>query len=457
MTLSVASRADATPAERRGLEPRRFRPRLSVGYHQDLHSLVAEMQTRDFDDRIGLLRSAIDAAEAWRMQLRDLGVGPDDLKPTITYLATLRVLRDLSLQGWMPGLDDDGIFVFPHPLLPQARIHPTLRQSFATRSGFALADQLLSPSVAAFVRKMERQGIASVFADGPELADRIERASTAALGMQSAIRPVLELVDPEVSDPTTAIRLQDIWRYSRLQWSIPYQSTPGRNLHYLIRDDAGPNRPVIGIAALGNAILGLNQRDDALGWSVKALARRLDAASSADRRRIARHFAQLRARRGLQRLRRRSGNRGPGSSRRGALPAADRGVRGRRPQECAQRCRRPAHTGIRRHPGSAQPRRRRRRRSRRLGRDRPHAPLSPQASRKPCRHAPCDRRVRGGRARRRSACSQELLWTEDGRRAVEIVLRRIKQQAIAENVMEIITCGAVSPYQQLLAASWSRC
>ena len=30
------------------------------------------------------------------------------------------------------------------------------------------------------------------------------------------------------------------------------------------------------------------------------------------------------------------------------------------------------------------------------------------------------------------------------------MLRRIKQQAIAENVMEIITCGAVSPYQQLL-------
>ena len=58
----------------------------------------------------------------------------------------------------------------------------------------------------------------------------------------------------------TGIRLQDIWRYSRLQWSIPYQPTPGRNLHYLIRDEAGSNRPIIGVAALGNAILGLNQR-----------------------------------------------------------------------------------------------------------------------------------------------------------------------------------------------------
>ena len=44
----------------------------------------------------------------------------------------------------------------------------------------------------------------------------------------------------------------------------------------------------------------------------------------------------------------------------------------------------------------------------------------------------------------------ELLSTGDGCRAVRIVLRRIKQQAIAENVMEIITCGAVAPYQQVL-------
>ena len=57
-----------------------------------------------------------------------------------------------------------------------------------------------------------------------------------------------------------------------LQWSIPYQTTPGRNMHYLVRDEAGPNRPIIGIAALGNAILGLAQRDDALGL-VRAVAR----------------------------------------------------------------------------------------------------------------------------------------------------------------------------------------
>jgi hypothetical protein len=408
------------------------------------------MQTRDFDDRIGLLRSAIDAAEAWRMQLRDLGVGPDDLKPTITYLATLRVLRDLSLQGWMPGLDDDGIFVLP-PSLAAAGEDPSdakteLRNSFR----FALADQLLSPSVAAFVRKMERQGIASVFADGPELADRIERASTAALGMQSAIRPVLELVDPEVRDPTTAIRLQDIWRYSRLQWSIPYQSTPGRNLHYLIRDDAGPNRPVIGIAALGNAILGLNQRDDALGWSVKALARRLDAASSADRRRIARHLLSF--------ARDEVSNVYADDLEIEGLAAPDAVRYLRRIEAYAAAARKSALSGAgdQRTPEYDVIRE---------AHSRVDAGDAEAVDWVAIAHTHLYRRKRAGNLAdtlRAIAVFEEagldadplalreLLWTEDGRRAVEIVLRRIKQQAIAENVMEIITCGAVSPYQQLL-------
>ncbi len=126
-----------------------------------------------------------------------------------------------------------------------------LRDSFK----FALADQLLSTSVATFIRQMERQGIAALFADGPALADRLEVAGRNGDASQ-AVQPTLELVELDARDQATGIRLQDVWRYARLQWSIPYQQTPGRNLHYLVRDAAAPGRPVIGIAALGNAILG---------------------------------------------------------------------------------------------------------------------------------------------------------------------------------------------------------
>jgi Domain of unknown function (DUF4338) len=453
MSTSAARRVDDAASMRRGLEPRRFRPRLSVGYHQDLQSLVGELQSCDFDGRIRILRSAIDAAEAWRLQLRDYGVGPDDLRPTITYLATLRVLRDLSLQGWTAGLDDDGIFVLP-PSLATAGEDPSeakteLRNSFR----FALADQLLSPSVAAFVRKMERHGIAAIFAEGPELASRIERdaaPSSSEPGAESGIRPVLELVEPDARDMATGIRLQDIWRYSRLQWSIPYQSTPGRNLHYLIRDDAGPNRPIIGIAALGNAILGLNQRDDALGWSVRALRRRLDGATDSERRRIARHLvafarnevasvyaedlglADLAARDAMRHLQRIEAE---------AAAARKSALRGAGDQ------RTPEYEVIRE------------------AHNRVEAGEAEAVDWVAIAQTHLYRRKRAGtlaQTLRAIAAFEEagldedplalsdLLSTEDGQRAVEIVLRKIKQQAIAENVMEIITCGAVAPYQQLL-------
>src|SRR5690242_9335885 len=98
--MTITSVHALEDAEHVGLEPRRFRPRLSVGYHQDLQRLVRELHGRDLETRLVSIRAAIDGAEAWRMQLRDLGVDADDLQPTVVYIATLRVLRDLTLQGW---------------------------------------------------------------------------------------------------------------------------------------------------------------------------------------------------------------------------------------------------------------------------------------------------------------------------------------------------------------------
>jgi hypothetical protein len=439
------------PARAGRVEPRRFRPRLSFGYHQDLQALVQHLADRGFEDRVRLIRSCIDTAETWRLQLRDLGVGADDLQPTIVFLASLRVLRDLTLQGWETGVDDDGVYVLP-PSLAAAGEDPSdakndLRNSFR----FAMADQLLSPSVSAFVQRMEKKGIAALFADGPELAKRIEESRAAGLECVSdAIRPVLELVDPDARDQATGIRLQDIWRYSRLQWSIPYQSTPGRNLHYVIRDEAGPNRPIIGIAALGNAILGLNQRDDALGWSVRSLGKRLDAASHVECYEIALHLVAY-ARDEVAKVYARdfalskltadekvsfleSVEAQADSARKVALQEAGD------ERTAEYDLIREAHTKVEAGNADAvnwvkiaRTQLYRRKRAANLADSLRAVAVFERAG---LDHDPLALR--------------ELLWTEDGRRAVEIVLRRIKQQAIAENVMEIITCGAVSPYQQVL-------
>ena len=280
-----------SPAEvdRRGLKPRRFRPRLSLGYQRDLLALAQDIEGRRVEDRVTRIRSSIDTVETHRSMLRERGVPPDDLGSSIVYLASLRVLRDLTLQGWVVGSDDDGVYVVPPSFNPTGEDPSEVKSDLRSSFRFALADQLLTPSVEVFVRRIEARGIAAVFADGPDLASRLEQGKRDDNAAQ-AIRPVLELVDTDARDATTGLRLQDIWRYARLQWSIPYRSTPGRNLHYLIRDERGPNRPIIGIAALGNAILGLNQRDDALGWSVSALSRRFNDSTPTDQSRLARHL-----------------------------------------------------------------------------------------------------------------------------------------------------------------------
>lgn len=430
-------------------KPRRFRPRLSLGYGQDLVALVKDLAGRDLEGRIMCVRRAIDTAEARSVQLRQLGRCEDDLAPTVFYLATLRLLRDLVLQGWTPGTDDDGIYVLPPSFRVEGDDPSDAKSDLRNSFRFAVVDQLQSASVSSFVAKMERQGVAALLADGPELARRVEQA-LAQGDPRGGIRPVLELVGPESRDSNTGLRLQDIWRYSRLQWSIPYKQTPGRNLHYLVRDEAGPNRPIIGIAALGSAILGLAQRDDALGWSSSALAHRLDSASESERERIVCHLLSFM---------RAETNR---------IYATDLDLDGLNSSEAIARLRVIERTADAR----------RRDDLRRAGDERTAEYLLIREA---------HNLVENGRAddadwvaiaetnlyrRKRSASladtlrtlavfdeagvdqnparMRELLWTVEGQRAIDSVLRRIKQQAIAENVMEIITCGAIPPYQLVL-------
>lgn len=89
--------------------------------------------------------------------------------------------------------------------------------------------------------------------------------------LRRACRPYLQLVTPEARDEHTGLRLMDVWRYFRHTWATRYRSSPGRNLFYLIRDAARPNHPVVGITALGNAVMQLGPRDDAIGWTINGL------------------------------------------------------------------------------------------------------------------------------------------------------------------------------------------
>lgn len=436
--------------ERRGGEPRRFQPRLSISHHQDLQTLIRNIRDADFDVRLREIRSCIDLAESWNARLRQIGAQSKDLQHSINYVACLRVLRDLFLQGWVPGIDEDGVFVLPPDFAAIGEDASEAKAEIRSSFQFAVADQLLSPSVSAFIKKMERRGIATLYADGPDLSQRLKQ-SDASQGEEGGVVPVLQLVQsPTERDPETGIRLQDVWRYSRLQWSIPYQPTPGRNLHYLIRDDAAPNRPIIGIAALGNAILGLNQRDDALGWSLRSIKQRLVGASQDEQARLGVHlldrleaeYARIykndleidltNVEKTLALLA--SAEADAGASRQTVLTAS-----GNDRTDDYQRTR-DAHTLVEQG---------------RAGEVDWVAVAKTDLYRKK-RAANLMDTVRALGVFNEFAIRDQpenlllMLSSEAGSRAVELVLRRIKQQAIAENVMEIITCGAVAPYQQIL-------
>ena len=72
--------------------------------------------------------------------------------------------------------------------------------------------------------------------------------------------------DEEHYCPYTGLKLRDIWRYFRLTWSSELKSVPGKSLPILIRNAARPNKPIMGIAQLRSAALADTARDTMIGW-----------------------------------------------------------------------------------------------------------------------------------------------------------------------------------------------
>jgi len=215
-TLTVENRSGVSYAA--GSRYRRFRPRLALGYQQDLNSLIEELTAMRTVEAGTILDSAITALDERQGALQTFGLSGMDLAPTVRYGATLRVLRDLLNQGWTIREDDEGI-ILDAPGRAAVRIHDpeaakeSIRRSFA----FARDAQLREPSTREFIRTTERRGVERLFTSGAELATRLTEQGSA------GIQPVLQLIEPGARDETTGILLQDLWRYPRTQ---PFLSRP---------------------------------------------------------------------------------------------------------------------------------------------------------------------------------------------------------------------------------------
>jgi hypothetical protein len=99
--------------------------------------------------------------------------------------------------------------------------------------------------------------------------------------LRSVVAPYVQAVDAEAVCPITGLKLIDIGRYFRHTWVSTYKSLPGRSMMMLVRDAAVPFHPVIGIAALGSSMAQQTLRDEWIGWDsdtfIKKLAENLTA------------------------------------------------------------------------------------------------------------------------------------------------------------------------------------
>jgi hypothetical protein len=431
------------------LVARRFQPALTLGHQMDLLALVEDARRRDAPGVAQLIGYAVGVAQARRATLESAGVSAADLRPTAAYVTALKVLRDLVAQGWSIDRDADGVLLAPPIAALGAADDPSVAKG-GLRASFSFARQahLAIPSTARFVADMERKGIERLLADGPELAKRLEAAAAGDVPLADAVTPSLQPVDSKSRDEVTGLRHMDIWRYMRLNWSIPYQSTPGRNLFYLVRDDAGPDRPVIGIAALGNAVLGLNARDQALGLTADALRERFQASDGRQRRVLLDHLWGV-VQDGFDNV---LHDDLPFENDRGESPAlALRAVEkeASRSRSAALKSAQSTRTGEYEIVRDAHNRAAR-------GEDVDWEAVARTDLYRRKRAATLAELVEAEAAlshwtaKRGAKGLAAMLDDVDGRRAVESILRRVRQRAISENLMEVITCGAVPPYGEVL-------
>jgi uncharacterized protein DUF4338 len=224
--------------------------------------------------------------EQAREEIESMG-GATSRKRQVALKFVCSVIVDVVAQGWNVTTTRRGIEL-RSPQIDGVSPQELKRR---IREGHLLERdaQLGEPSVREFIKSMERRrlgprGWTSIFSlmrDGHGLS-RILRAVTnerdeykrLAL-LASAISPYLQAVEPGSVCELTGLKLGEIWRYFRHTWISTYKSLPGRGMMMLVRDAAATNHPVIGIAALGSSTAQQTLRDRWVGWDSDLFEKRV--------------------------------------------------------------------------------------------------------------------------------------------------------------------------------------
>jgi len=251
-----------TKKNNRALASEEFIPNLSDCYRVRYEALLARLKKSIPTNYIYLFEEEI-------ASIKQLSVESSEEIDQLKYLATLNVLIDLAQQGWIFDIKDGTLFLRLESMSQDSKEYIRYRLSAERNAQFKI------PSVRNFVKGLEKErlyngrsvSIKNLIGDAELIRKAIKQG-------RIITKPYIQLVT-DSKDKFTGIALGDIWRYFRYTWSIPYKTMPGRNLFYLVRDANYPFHPVIGIFALGNSVLNLTVRDDEIGWTVDSIKKTL--------------------------------------------------------------------------------------------------------------------------------------------------------------------------------------
>lgn len=206
----------------------------------------------------------------------------------IRYLAALEVLLDLIEINYDIKKDEDLNVVRPNPDRYKDDPEEFKKQERAILQKERRA-QFQEESVREFVRKMERdsrvnsnggRSILDLISDGEILYEQLtplqdQSQDEIADNLTEVVDPYIQKVEKGEKCQYTELDLMDIWRYFRYTWLTPYNTVPGRNINFLIRNAAQRKDPVMGIATLASPMMNMSVRDDHIGWRIEALEEEL--------------------------------------------------------------------------------------------------------------------------------------------------------------------------------------
>lgn len=255
---------------------RPFEPFLNPSEREELHGLLNFNGPRppQFADSLrNLARRYIDDGDSTNLR------------------AVCLLVADLFDQGWQVSVRKGALLCEPPSISrhgEQTSDDVKMRIRAALQS--SRRRQLKEPSVARFIRRMERRTLRTVgrtsvldlIDSGDQIARELQKVSILPesereAALSSVVDPVVEVCHAGSRCANTGLPLNDIWRYFRHTWAHEYRPIPGRQLLVLVRNAARPNRPIIGIAMLASPVMRLTARDNWIGWLRGAMEAKLDS------------------------------------------------------------------------------------------------------------------------------------------------------------------------------------